>query len=180
SAASRTHVPSLTSHAFFRPMSSAKLQQQRGGMLSEADEEGQGNGGFGAGRTYQRAPNKFRNSLIQGPEGSEIMEVPPSVTATNRDSLAPGGSMGDGSKRDTQGTFTDDGSKAGLTLGLQVGTGGRYDRHRDVSVSPTGGTVRTMISEGSQVPLNSPSQQSVQEQGVGNGNSKDRPVRVGG
>jgi palmitoyltransferase ZDHHC9/14/18 len=30
-AASRTHVPSLTSHAFFRPMSSQRLQAQRGG-----------------------------------------------------------------------------------------------------------------------------------------------------
>ncbi|KAF7559605.1 hypothetical protein G7046_g4534 [Stylonectria norvegica] len=28
---SRSHVPSLTSHAFFRPMSSQKLQAQRGG-----------------------------------------------------------------------------------------------------------------------------------------------------
>lgn len=32
SAASRTHVPSLTSHAFFRPMSSQRLQAQRGGQ----------------------------------------------------------------------------------------------------------------------------------------------------
>ena len=31
SAASRSHVPSLTSHAFFRPMSSQRLQAQRGG-----------------------------------------------------------------------------------------------------------------------------------------------------
>ena len=31
SATSRTHVPSLTSHAFFRPMSSQRLQAQRGG-----------------------------------------------------------------------------------------------------------------------------------------------------
>lgn len=31
SATSRSHVPSLTSHAFFRPMSSQRLQAQRGG-----------------------------------------------------------------------------------------------------------------------------------------------------
>ncbi|KFY86168.1 hypothetical protein V500_07800, partial [Pseudogymnoascus sp. VKM F-4518 (FW-2643)] len=31
SSTSRTHVPSLTSHAFFRPMSSQRLQAQRGG-----------------------------------------------------------------------------------------------------------------------------------------------------
>jgi len=32
SAASRSHVPSLTSHAFFRPMSSQRLQAQRGAV----------------------------------------------------------------------------------------------------------------------------------------------------
>lgn len=39
SSASRTHAPSLTSHAFYRPMSSAKLQAQRGGKVTEEDEE---------------------------------------------------------------------------------------------------------------------------------------------
>src|SRR5690606_23680164 len=38
SSASRTHVPSLTSHAFYRPMSSAKLQAQRGGQGVNEDE----------------------------------------------------------------------------------------------------------------------------------------------
>ncbi|KAJ2906003.1 hypothetical protein MKZ38_003486 [Zalerion maritima] len=43
SSASRSHVPSLTSHAFFHPMSSQKLQAQRGGprpqTLTRAPEE---------------------------------------------------------------------------------------------------------------------------------------------
>ena len=37
SSASRTHAPSLTSHAFYRPMSSTKLQAQRG-RVTEGDE----------------------------------------------------------------------------------------------------------------------------------------------
>ena len=36
SRASRTHVPSISSHAFFRPMSSQRLQAQRGGRPSTA------------------------------------------------------------------------------------------------------------------------------------------------
>ncbi|KAI5801438.1 DHHC palmitoyltransferase-domain-containing protein [Peziza echinospora] len=39
SSASRTHVPSLTSHAFYRPMSSAKLQQQRSKLREDTDVE---------------------------------------------------------------------------------------------------------------------------------------------
>jgi len=38
SATSRTHVPSLTSHAFFRPMSSQRLQAQRGGRPSTSEK----------------------------------------------------------------------------------------------------------------------------------------------
>lgn len=39
SSASRTHVPSLTSHAFYRPMSSAKLQAQRSKVKEEQEAE---------------------------------------------------------------------------------------------------------------------------------------------
>lgn len=39
SSASRTHAPSLTSHAFYRPMSSAKLQAQRGKVTEEDEAE---------------------------------------------------------------------------------------------------------------------------------------------
>ncbi|KAF8470212.1 DHHC palmitoyltransferase-domain-containing protein [Kalaharituber pfeilii] len=39
SSASRTHVPSLTSHAFYRPMSSAKLQAQRNKMKEDHEPE---------------------------------------------------------------------------------------------------------------------------------------------
>ncbi|KAF8434941.1 DHHC palmitoyltransferase-domain-containing protein [Terfezia claveryi] len=39
SSASRTHVPSLTSHAFYRPMSSAKLQAQRSKVKEDQEAE---------------------------------------------------------------------------------------------------------------------------------------------
>jgi palmitoyltransferase ZDHHC9/14/18 len=56
SAASRTHVPSLTSHAFFRPMSSQRLQAQRGGTRPAAlvqqamSEDGSAEGGSSVAR----------------------------------------------------------------------------------------------------------------------------------
>ncbi|KAJ9155422.1 Palmitoyltransferase [Pleurostoma richardsiae] len=42
SSTGRTHVPSLTSHAFFRPMSSQKLQAQRGGTRPPTMSQQQG------------------------------------------------------------------------------------------------------------------------------------------
>ena len=65
SAASRSHVPSLTSHAFFRPMSSQKLQAQRGVTrpmtLSRHVVLGQDGYGVGAGAETRNSP---RNSLL--------------------------------------------------------------------------------------------------------------------
>lgn len=43
SSTSRSHVPSLTSHAFFHPMSSQKLQAQRGGTRPPTQSRAQGN-----------------------------------------------------------------------------------------------------------------------------------------
>lgn len=54
SSASRTHAPSLTSHAFYRPMSSAKLQAQRGGKVTEEDEEQNRIRGFAQAGTTER------------------------------------------------------------------------------------------------------------------------------
>jgi palmitoyltransferase ZDHHC9/14/18 len=47
SSASRTHVPSVTSHAFFRPMSSQRLQAQRGGSRPVPVNQQRGSGDFG-------------------------------------------------------------------------------------------------------------------------------------
>lgn len=49
SSASRTHVPSLTSHAFFRPMSSQRLQAQRSGsrpvtLTQQPSDDGKADG----------------------------------------------------------------------------------------------------------------------------------------
>ncbi|KAI9716100.1 MAG: hypothetical protein M1812_005527 [Candelaria pacifica] len=46
SSASRTHVPSLTSHAFFRPMSSQRLQAQRSGRPSTTGQGGTSEDGY--------------------------------------------------------------------------------------------------------------------------------------
>lgn len=88
SSASRSHVPSLTSHAFFRPMSSQKLQAQRG-LTSRpstrsrptvtqepADEE--------SSQTPQRQSPVLRQSLGSNPEILQLaqpadeMQPPPS------------------------------------------------------------------------------------------------------
>ncbi|KAI9885378.1 MAG: hypothetical protein M1823_002805 [Watsoniomyces obsoletus] len=45
SAASKSHVPSLTSHAFFRPMSSQRLQAQRAGRQSRSGQAGSSDDG---------------------------------------------------------------------------------------------------------------------------------------
>ncbi|KFY81074.1 hypothetical protein V498_08742 [Pseudogymnoascus sp. VKM F-4517 (FW-2822)] len=50
SSTSRTHVPSLTSHAFFRPMSSQRLQAQRGGPRTPNSNQ-RGSGDFGDANT---------------------------------------------------------------------------------------------------------------------------------
>ena len=79
SAASRTHVPSLTSHAFFRPMSSQRLQAQRSG--SRAPTPGQA--GTSDDGSAEDGNNTARQSLQStqtpraGPSISEEQELPP-------------------------------------------------------------------------------------------------------
>jgi palmitoyltransferase ZDHHC9/14/18 len=79
SAASRTHVPSLTSHAFFRPMSSQRLQAQRSG--SRAPTPGQA--GTSDDGSAEDGNNTARQSLQStqtpraGPSISEDQELPP-------------------------------------------------------------------------------------------------------
>lgn len=79
SAASRTHVPSLTSHAFFRPMSSQRLQAQRGGSRAPtagqpgAKIAGSVNGGNISVGQSQHADQAAR----AGPSNTEDHELPP-------------------------------------------------------------------------------------------------------
>lgn len=56
SSASRTHAPSLTSHAFYRPMSSAKLQAQRGKVTEEDEEQNRIRGFAQAASATDRSP----------------------------------------------------------------------------------------------------------------------------
>jgi palmitoyltransferase ZDHHC9/14/18 len=78
SAASRTHVPSLTSHAFFRPMSSQRLQAQRGG--SRAPTPGQAgtsdDGSVDGGNNTARLSLQSNQAPRAGPSISEDHEMP--------------------------------------------------------------------------------------------------------
>lgn len=79
SAASRTHVPSLTSHAFFRPMSSQRLQAQRSG--SRAPTPGQAgtsdDGSAEDGNNTARQSLQSNQTPKAGPSISEDQELPP-------------------------------------------------------------------------------------------------------
>ncbi|KAI4186944.1 MAG: hypothetical protein L6R41_003139 [Letrouitia leprolyta] len=82
---SRTHVPSLTSHAFFRPMSSQRLQAQRGGNRPAA--RGQSVASIDGSSDFESTTN--RNSLGSnttaqpGPEVSLQKQVPMQSLATD-------------------------------------------------------------------------------------------------
>ncbi|KAH0555625.1 hypothetical protein GP486_006428 [Trichoglossum hirsutum] len=85
-ATSRTHVPSLTSHAFFRPMSSQRLQAQRGRPVTgqaTVSEDGTSDGASNGNRQSLNSNNTIRHSLVihqdvdlQPPQsrGTEITE----------------------------------------------------------------------------------------------------------
>ena len=82
SATSRTHVPSLTSHAFFRPMSSQRLQAQRGGPRPPVPGQ-QGtteDGSTEAGGSVRRTSLQSDTTAMQGPvsPGSQEGRPPPS------------------------------------------------------------------------------------------------------
>ncbi|KAI9769404.1 MAG: Eukaryotic peptide chain release factor GTP-binding subunit [Geoglossum simile] len=66
-ATSRTHVPSLTSHAFFRPMSSQRLQAQRGRPVTgqaAVSEDGTSDGASNGNRQSLNSNNTMRHSLV--------------------------------------------------------------------------------------------------------------------
>jgi palmitoyltransferase ZDHHC9/14/18 len=75
SATSRTHVPSLTSHAFFRPMSSQRLQAQRGGsrpatlVQQGMSEDGSAEGGSSVARQSVNSNQIARQQGGEDPDG---------------------------------------------------------------------------------------------------------------
>ena len=79
SATSRTHVPSLTSHAFFRPMSSQRLQAQRGGSRAPTlTQQGMSeDGSVGGGSSVTRNSVNSGLTARQGPATHEDGDGPP-------------------------------------------------------------------------------------------------------
>ena len=81
SRASRTHVPSLTSHAFFRPMSSQRLQAQRGGRpltSGQSLDTGFGNGEIhGMDLSTNGKPEQVDHDLLPPSRGTDITENDP-------------------------------------------------------------------------------------------------------
>lgn len=74
---SRTHVPSLTSHAFFRPMSSQRLQAQRGGRPVTSGQTGTGSTGpSNIGSTFNR------QSVGSNQTGYQDNDLPPPSRGT--------------------------------------------------------------------------------------------------
>lgn len=75
SSTSRTHVPSLTSHAFFRPMSSQRLQAQRGGSRPATiaqqgmSEDGSAEGGSSVARQSINSNQTARQGQATQDEG---------------------------------------------------------------------------------------------------------------
>ena len=82
SATSRTHVPSLTPHAFFRPMSSQRLQAQRGGPRPPVpgQQGATGDGSAEAGERAQRDSLQSNATAMQGAviHGDPDVRPPPS------------------------------------------------------------------------------------------------------
>ncbi|KAL9006689.1 MAG: hypothetical protein Q9188_000563 [Gyalolechia gomerana] len=85
SQASRTHVPSLASHAFFRPMSSQRLQAQRGGnrLAARGPSIASIDGSSDFGSTTNRNSRGSNTTAQPGPEVSKQKEIPAQSIATD-------------------------------------------------------------------------------------------------
>lgn len=81
---SRTHVPSLTSHAFFHPMSSQRLQAQRGGsrpptLIQQGKSE---DGSTEGGTSLARQSMKSNETTKLGPSPHDGEVIPPPSRGT--------------------------------------------------------------------------------------------------
>ncbi|KAI9797250.1 MAG: hypothetical protein M1825_006034, partial [Sarcosagium campestre] len=80
---SRTHVPSLTSHAFFRPMSSQRLQAQRGARASATPGSGASEDGYSeTGSNTNRFSFGSRMAPRQAPTHPDHEPPPPPSRGT--------------------------------------------------------------------------------------------------
>lgn len=82
---SRTHVPSLASHAFYRPMSSQRLQAQRGGNRPPIGGRSMASidGSSDFGSTTNRNSIGSNTTAQPGPDVSQTRDVPPQSSGTN-------------------------------------------------------------------------------------------------
>lgn len=106
SAATRSHVPSLTSHAFFRPMSSQRLQAQRAIRQSRTGRAGSSDGSYSEGGS-----NTHRHSYSSNPAALQRS----SLASQDLDNLPP-------PSRDTEATEREGPDQLTATTSL-VGNG---------------------------------------------------------
>lgn len=75
---SRTHVPSLASHAFFHPMSSQRLQAQRRGRPPNTGQSVVGTDGYSeVGSHTNRSSDGSNTTAQRGPPVHQAIDVPP-------------------------------------------------------------------------------------------------------
>lgn len=80
---SRTHVPSLASHAFFRPMSSQRLQAQRGVRPNTTQSVAPEDGNSETESTTNRQSVGSNLTPRQGPQIHQDQEIPPPSRGTD-------------------------------------------------------------------------------------------------
>ena len=80
SRASRTHVPSLASHAFFRPMSSQRLQAQRAGRMAATSQSAASDGEAGS---VTNRNSVISNGTDQGPYIHQDADMAPPSRGTD-------------------------------------------------------------------------------------------------
>ncbi len=127
SAASRTHVPSLTSHAFFRPMSSQRLQAQRSGRPSTTGQGGTSEDGYS-----EMGSNPNRQSTGSNPTLRQAL-----VIHQDSDLPAPPSRGTEATERDGNGTIR---SMSESVRPLQNRSTNQGPTHLDLSKSYKNGT----------------------------------------
>ncbi|KAI9703255.1 MAG: Eukaryotic peptide chain release factor GTP-binding subunit [Candelina mexicana] len=127
SSASRTHVPSLTSHATFRPMSSQRLQAQRSGRPSIAGRGGTSEDGYS-----EMGSNPNRESTGSNPTLRQAL-----VIHQDNDLPSPPSRGTEATERDGNGTIR---SMSESVRPLQNRSTNQGPNHLDLSKSYINGT----------------------------------------
>jgi palmitoyltransferase ZDHHC9/14/18 len=125
SSTSRTHVPSLTSHAFFRPMSSQRLQAQRGGSrpatMSQQglSEDGSVEGSI-VGQAVPQEASTFDDSELQRPHsrGTQMTEQETSERITANTSPTNGHNAAESTSESVRPLQRNNTNPKGLSINL--------------------------------------------------------------